>query len=304
MWVTRAGVVTPVESAWTGEFGSPVLSPDGTRLAVAVQSQESKDIWVMQLDRGSRLRLTLDGARNDFPTWTPDGRSVTFTSDRAGPSFDLWTKRSDGSGEPVLEIDDEHAIAEALWSPDGAWLVHRTSTNVQGAGDILVQRKGRDEKPAPIVASRFTESTPTFSPNGRWMAYSTSESGRSEIVVVPFPNAGDAKWPVSIDGGVEPWWSRDGREIFYRNAKQELVSARVETEGTFSIGTTTALFPDQRLPAHRSSAAVRRDRRRPAVSHDSTGRRRARAAGDPGAKRGGRARKQRPEVTSPPFRGA
>ena len=76
------------------------------------------------------------------------------------------------------------------------------------------------------------------------MAYSTSESGRSEIVVVPFPNTGDAKWPVSIDGGVEPWWSRDGREIFYRNSKQELVSARVEAEATFTVGTTTALFAD------------------------------------------------------------
>jgi len=245
VWVTRAGVVTPIESAGKGEFGSPVLSPDGTRLAVAIQGQESKDIWVIQLDRGSRLRLTLDGARNDFPTWTPDGRSVTFTSDRAGPSFDLWTKRSDGSGETVLEIDEEWAIAEALWSPDGSWLVHRTSTNVQGAGDILVQRRGLAMKPTPIAASRFTESTPTLSPNGRWMAYSTSESGRSEIVVVPFPNAGDAKWPVSIDGGIEPLWSRDGREIFYRNPKRELVSVRVETQNTFTIGTTTVLFPDQ-----------------------------------------------------------
>ena len=255
VWVTRAGVATSVDSTWTVEFGSPALSPDGTRLAVAVQGPESRDVWVTQLDRGPRLRLTLDGGRNDYPAWSPDGRSVTFTSDRASPSsFDLWTKRSDGSGEIVLELDEEGAIAEALWSPDATWFVHRTSTNVTGAGDILGRRKDRDTKPVPIVASRFTELAPAISPNGRWMAYSSSESGRNEIVVVPFPNAGDSKWPVSVAGGSEPLWSHDGRELFYRSGTGELVSVRVETRAEFSIGATTVLFPDQdyvRIDAHR-----------------------------------------------------
>ena len=116
-------------------------------------------------------------------------------SNRAGPSFDLWTKRSDGSGEPVLEIDEEWAIAEALWSPDGSWFVHRTSTNVQGQGDILARCTDRKMKPVPIVASRLSEFAPAISPNGRWMAYSTTETGRSEIVVAPFPNAGDSDGP-------------------------------------------------------------------------------------------------------------
>ena len=245
VWVTRAGVVTPIDPEWTAEFGSPVLSPDGRRVAVAVQGTASKDIWISQLDRGPRLRLTLDGARNDYPAWTPDGRSVTFASDRVSPSFDLWTKRSDGSGEPVLELDEEWAIAEALWSPDGAWFVHRTSTNVQGAGDILGRRTDREMKPVPIVATRFTELTPAISPNGRWMAYSSSETGRGEIVVVPFPNAGDSKWPVSADGGSEPLWSRDGRELFYRNSKRELVSVRVETQGSFSAGAPNVLFSER-----------------------------------------------------------
>ena len=254
VWVTRAGVVTAVDSTWKLAIGSPRLSPDGTRLAVVVQGLESRDIWVTQLDQGQRLRLTLDGDRNDYPAWSPDGRSVTFASDRVSASFDLWTKRSDGSGEPVLELDEEWAIAESLWSPDGAWFVHRTSTNVAGAGDILGRRKDRDTRPVPIVASRFTEMAPAISPNGRWMAYSSFESGRSEVVVVPFPNASDSKWPVSVGGGSEPLWSRDGRELFYRSGKGELVSVRVETRAEFSIGATTVLFPDQdyvRLSAHR-----------------------------------------------------
>jgi Tol biopolymer transport system component len=245
VWITRSGTVTAVDPAWTGEFGSPALSPDGTRVAVAIQGSESKDIWVAQLDRGPRLRLTLDGARNDYPSWTPDGRSVTFPSDRSSPSFDLWTKRSDGSGEPRLELDEKWALAEAVWTPKGDWLIHRTSTIEPGAGDILARRTDGTMKPAPIVASRFTEVAPAISPNGRWLAYATTETGRGEIVVVPFPNAGDSRFPVSAEGGSEPVWSRDGRELFYRNGTGQLVSVRVDIGDAFSIGATSPLFSER-----------------------------------------------------------
>ncbi len=170
VWVSRAGEVTPVDSTWRGEFGSPALSPDGRRVAVAVQGAQSMDIWVKQLDRGPSTRLTLDGGRNDYPAWTPDGGSVTFTSDRASPSFDLWTKSAVRAGDPVLEVDQPWAVAEALWSPDGAWLIHRTSTNVRGAGDIVGQRRGRMSEPVPLLATRFTEIQPAMAPNGRWLA--------------------------------------------------------------------------------------------------------------------------------------
>jgi hypothetical protein len=139
VWVSRDGLVEPVDPAWTGEFGSPALSPDGRRLALAIQGEASMDVWVKQLDRGPSLRLTFDGSRNDYPVWTPDGGSVTFTSNPAGPSFDLWTKRADGSTQAVLQLDEERAVAEALWSPEGTF-VYRTSTNERGAGDILTGR--------------------------------------------------------------------------------------------------------------------------------------------------------------------
>jgi serine/threonine-protein kinase len=254
LWVSRSGAVAPVDPAWREAFTSPALSPDGTRLAVSIQGATSMNVWVKQLDRGPSTRLTPDGGRNDYPEWTPDGTSVTFTSDRASASFDLWTRRADGIGEAVLELDEEWAIAEGRWSPDGAWFVHRTSTNVRGAGDIVGQRRSESDERIPLAASPFTETSPAFSPNGRWMAYTSSETGRNEIFVVPFPNTGDAKWPVSVGGGSEPTWSRDGRELFYRSGAREMVALRVETEGRFSTGATTVLFSDadyQRNPTVR-----------------------------------------------------
>ena len=242
VWVSRSGLVSPVDPAWTGEFGSPALSPDGQRLVVSIQGEASMDVWVKQLDRGPSIRLTFDGSRNDYPTWTPDGASVTFPSNRAGPSFDLWTKRADGSTPAVLELDEEWALAEALWSPDGTWFVHRTSSNEPGAGDILAGRPQRQTAPVPLVATGFTELAPAISPNGRWMAYSSNETGRSEIFVVPFPNAGEAKWPVSVGGGTEPSWSRDSDELFYRNGLGDMVAVGVTLEPTFSAGPTSVLF--------------------------------------------------------------
>jgi serine/threonine-protein kinase len=254
VWVNRDGHIESVDPEWVGELGSPALSPDGKRVAVALQGQQSMDIWLKQLDRGPSTKLTLDGGRNDYPVWTPDGASVSFSSDRASRSFDLWTKPADRSGDPVLEMDLPWAIAETAWSPDGQWFVYRTSTNVRGAGDILGRRGGPGAPSIPLVASNFTELGPTISPNGRWMAYSSNETGQREVFVVPFPNTKEARWPVSVAGGSEPAWSRDGRELFYRNRRGYMVAVRVETESGFSTRETTTLFAD--------TAFERRDVRR------------------------------------------
>jgi serine/threonine-protein kinase len=241
VWVSRAGVVEPVDPAWQGGFLFPALSPDGTRLAVTVQDSESQDVWVKQLDRGPSLKLTFEGGRNDYPTWTPDGRSVTFFSDRAG-GWDLWTKRADGSGEAVLELDRERGVPEARWSPDRQWLVYRTSVLDPGAGDILALRPGQDTEPVALVATEFHEGQPALSPDGSWMAYTSNETGRDEVYVVPFPNVGEGKWVVSNGGGTEPLWSRSGRELFYRNGQGDMVGVQVETEPTFSAGQSSVLF--------------------------------------------------------------
>jgi hypothetical protein len=240
VWVNRAGEAAPVDPEWTGAFYDPALSPDGTRLAVVIRSEASRDVWVKQLDRGPSLKLTFEGGGN--PTWTPDGALVTFSSN-PGATADLWTKRADGSAQAVLEFDDARALVESRWSPDGEWLVSSTTLTQRGASDILGLRPGQDTVPTPLVATDAQEREAAFSPDGRWMAYQSNETGRWQIYVVPFPNASAAKWVVSDRGGTEPQWSRSGREIFYRNGVGEMVAVRVETTPTFSAGPTSVLFP-------------------------------------------------------------
>lgn len=253
VWVSRDGQVERIDSTWTGDLGSPALSPNGRQLAVAMQGEASMDIWVKQLDRGPSLRLTVDGTRNDYPTWNPDGLFVTFTTNRVSPSFDLFSRRADGTGEMVLEHDEARAVAEARWSPDGAWLVFRTSTNEPGNGDILARRRARDV-PVPLATTEFTEFAPALSPNGRWMAYASTETGRAEVVVVPFPNSGGGRRMISSGGGTEPAWSRDGSELFFRDGSGHLVATSITTEPDFTVGPIRTLF--SALP-YRSSSVRR-----------------------------------------------
>jgi serine/threonine-protein kinase len=245
VWVTRDGKAQSVDPDWQGTFGFPSLAPDGRRLAVAwspdATSAILSEIWIKQLDRGPSIKLTLEGKTNYFPTWTPDGRSVTFSSNVAG-SIDVWTKRADGSAKAVRQFHEKRNVYGARWSPDGKWLIFQTGTAGLGAGDILGIRPGIDTAGVPLVATKFTEWSPSLSPDGRWLAYTSNESGQFEVYVVPFPNTSAAKWAVSTRGGTEPLWAHGGRELFYRDGAGNLVAVEVETTPTFSIGHSTALF--------------------------------------------------------------
>jgi serine/threonine-protein kinase len=245
VWVTRDGNAQPVDPDWQGQFWTPTLSPDGTRLAVRmVNSAGKSEIWTKQLDRGPSIKLTLKGSGSYFPAWTPDGRSVTFNSDLTAPdSFDLWTKRADGSGREMLQVHEKRGVYLARWSPDGKWLVFGTSSLPNSAHDILGFRPGIDTAPVPLVATKFDEVGPALSADGRWLAYTSNESGQNEIYVVPFPNTGASKWVVSARGGNEPRWSHGGSELFYRDASGDLVAVAVKTTPTFSLGRAVPLFP-------------------------------------------------------------
>ena len=242
-WVSRDGTAAQVDPTWQGAFDAPRLSPDGKRVALHEVSKNAADavIWIKQMDRGPALKLTPAGGYNGSPGWTPDGSSVTYQSNSGG-SYDLWTQRADASKPAVRQMHVARALSESAWSPDGKSLVGRTSVTGPGEGDMLLIRPGLDTVAVPLVATRFTEKNMTFSPDGRWLAYSANESGRFEVYVVPFPNVTAARYVVSSAGGDEPRWSHSGRELFFRDASGRMISAAVTTSPVFAVTQSTALF--------------------------------------------------------------
>jgi serine/threonine-protein kinase len=265
VWVTRDGKAQPVDQAWQGQFAEPAISPDGKQLAVTRSTDPTVlSIWIKQLDRGPSIKLTLEGT-SSYPVWTPDGRAVTYSSD-AGRSatYALWTKRADGSSQPVLQVREKRNLYPDGWSPDGKTLIFSSGTGSQGSGDILMIRPGVDTAPVPLVATKFTEIFAALSPDGRRLAYQSNESGQFEIYVVPFPNTRAAKWAVSTSGGSSPKWSNSGKELFYLDATSNLVAVEVKTAPTFSVGRSATLFraADFRSAAGNIDYAVARDGRR------------------------------------------
>jgi len=260
VWVTRTGEASPVDPAWMGRFRFPALSPDGTRLAVGVVDAEQQ-IWIKQLDHGPLSKLTFDGRNNSRPTWQIDGRSVTFLSD-AQSDLDVFRKRADGSAQAELLLDAPVPIQEVEWSRDGTRAVLRL--NSQPGGDLAVWQPGVDSVPAPLVAGPFDEVHPALSPDGRWLAYSSNESGRYEVYVRPFPDASSAKWQVSTDGGTQPLWAHSGGELFYLDGERQLVAATVTPGPAFALGERHPLFSTLGYgggDGHRAYDITRDDRR-------------------------------------------
>jgi serine/threonine-protein kinase len=265
VWITRQGAASPVDSGWTFDRpfnGGMTLSPDGTRLAVAIAGEPTSDIWIKQLDRGPLSRLTFEEFLKYRPVWSPDGRMVTYIADPGNNNAALYRKRADGSGEAERLVGSDKSLAEALWSRDGEWLVVRTTLPSR---DIQGFRPGGDTTLTPIVASpRFDERAPSLSPDGRWIAYQSDETGKSEIYVRPFPRADDGRWQVSTAGGEEPLWSHGGSEIFFRATSGEMMTVPVTTSPAFSAGVPTPLFqakPYARSLSYRAYDVSADDRR-------------------------------------------
>ena len=169
--------------------------------------------------------------------WTPDGKSVTFISEREKDG--LWNKRADGSGSEELVLESNRAIITAEWSQSGEWLV--ISAGSPGSDDILAFRPGVDSAPIPIIASPFHEFEPAQSPDGRYLAYVSDESGQREIYIRPFPNTDDGKWLISGGGGIEPAWSADGQELFFRDLTGQNIHVVDLSRGPSSVLLTTTV---------------------------------------------------------------
>ncbi|MDB4890030.1 MAG: protein kinase [Gemmatimonadetes bacterium] len=250
-WVSRDGTAQPVDPAWTGALMAPSISPDGTRLAVGVRPVQGRnEIVIKQLDRGPALKLTSPAIYSNAPAWTPDGRSITYQSNQ-DRTFDLWTRRADGSAPPTLAArTTAQSFSEALWSPDGKSLIGRTSLSATGEGDIMISHPPQDTTMRPLIATQSTEKNMTFSPDGKWMAYASNESGQFEVYVVPFPDVHASRTLLSSAGGNEPRWSHRGNEIFYRDKMGNMIAAEVKTSAEFSAVKSTVLFPAAQYEGH------------------------------------------------------
>ena len=244
--VSRTGRESEIDSSWSpGPYWDVRLSPDGGRLAL-VGGDSTSGIWIKQLDGGPLSRLT--AAENVYSLdWTSDGRDLTGLS-----TDELLSIRADGSRPAATLLKLVEPVGDAIWSHDGRWLVLRTDAP---NFDLRAVRVGNDSASVTISASpRFSEMAATLSPDDRWVAYVSDESGRYEVYVRPFPNAADARWQVSTAGGTEPRWSHGGKEIFYRSAAGEMVAAAVGTTAGFSPGSQRVLFRADAMranPTHR-----------------------------------------------------
>lgn len=253
VWVTRDGKTQPVDPDWAGNFWGPSISPDGKQVALGLTTLNgATELWAKQLDRGPSIKLTSDENDSEQPTWTPDGRSVTFSARNGPENSVLWTRRADGSGEPALQFRPKTLAYDTHWSPDKSWLIYTAQAPVTPT-DIVGLRPGTDSAPVSLIATKYFEFTPTLSPDGKWMAYVSDESGRYEIYVVPFPNTGSARWAISTHGGTAPVWSRRINELFYRDLANNLVSVEVKTAPTFSVVSSVALFS---MAAFRNSGVI------------------------------------------------
>ncbi len=235
--VDREGVATPVDPEWRGGFETLSLSPDGSMLALGAGASDGGQIWVKELDAGPQRPLTFEGNENHRPTWAPDGSSVTYLV-----ATRVLNTRADG-GAPSEEITVDAAVWEVEWSNDGTWLVMRTGGTGTGTRDLQAFRPGIDSVLRVVVASPADEYGPALSPDGRWIAYVSNESGREEVYVRPFPEADRVRVQVSVNGGTEPRWAHSGRELFMRNTRGEMVVYNVRAdESTFTVEGTEVLF--------------------------------------------------------------
>jgi eukaryotic-like serine/threonine-protein kinase len=259
VWVSRNGAEQPL-AAPAHTYLTPRLSPDGRRVAVAITEQDSQ-VWLYDLSRQTLTRFTFEGTYNVIPVWTPDGKRIAFQSNKEGPNNIYW-QLADGSGGLERLFTGEYLQAPTSWSPDGQllafhevnpatgrdiWVLRMSDPSSgsgqppsAGSGQVPSPGSGQGRKAQPFLRTRFDEGVPRFSPDGHWLAYISDESGRYEIYVQPYPGPG-GKWQISTEGGSEPVWNPNGRELFYRTG-DKMMAVEIATQPGFAAGTPRMLF--------------------------------------------------------------
>ncbi|HXG89164.1 MAG TPA: hypothetical protein VNJ02_12575 [Vicinamibacterales bacterium] len=257
-WVDRTGkVLGTLGAPDEGNLLTPRVAPDGRRVAVQRTVQGNTDLWL--LDGARTSRVTFDAGRDRFPIWSPDGRWLVFDSERTGVR-DLYGKDASGAGVEARLVASAQTKTATDWSADGRFLLYH-SADLQTGGDLWAQEMDPSTgaaraggAPGTVLRTPFTERWGRFSPDGRWVAYQSNESGRTEIYVRPWtPPAAAAgaaapapsgQWQVSTAGGITPVWRADGQALYYLGPDGALMAAPVTTRGTaLAPGTPVALFP-------------------------------------------------------------
>jgi len=218
-WMDREGKFVPLR-ALAGDYTDPQFSPDGKRLAVRVTTNGQSDIWVYDWERDTMTRFTFEPGFDGSPVWSPDGKRIAFASDRGGGQGIYW-QSADGTGEVQRLLESKNQVVPQSFSPDGKTLAY-TENDPKTQWDILLLPLEGDEKSGwkpgkarVFLNGPFTEAYAAISPDGRWLAYASLESGRPEVFVRPLSGSG-GKWQVSNAGGWMPQWSRNGKELFFR----------------------------------------------------------------------------------------
>ncbi len=276
VWVDRSGREEPLDMP-AGRHFDPRLSPDGSRIAVATEAAGNTDVWVIDTAGGRRRRITFDPAIDRYPLWTPDGKALLFQSARDG-TLGVYRKMLDTDrAEERLFTDSTRYVVPWSWSADGETLVTTELALTGGSGyDVGALSLSGTPVWKGLLGSTFTEGQPVVSPDGKWMAYGSTEGGGgSGVYVRPFPDVRAGVEQVSTDGGNNPDWTRNGRELVYRNG-DTMMAVPVELSQAFRAGTPEVLFKGTYFNDIGTQWAVTRDGTRflmmkPVAASDGTG---------------------------------
>jgi eukaryotic-like serine/threonine-protein kinase len=241
VWVSRDGKEDKISEP--NLYRNPRISPDGTKVAVSAYIGQNRDIWIADLVHKMTARLTFNSGTDDAPLWTPDGKRIFSNSALEGRAGRLYSRSADGTGrEELVPAEDLDFVYPFSWSRDGKNLIVMRGhifSNLNTDIGMLALEGGR--KWRALLGEKHNESQPRISPDGQWMAYTSDESGRSQVYARPFPDVDKGKWQVSAGGGDSPLWSPDGRELFYLNG-DAVMKVAVKTDPSFSHETPVALF--------------------------------------------------------------
>jgi eukaryotic-like serine/threonine-protein kinase len=247
VWANRGGnQITPIIDKLPNLQDARV-SPQGDRIALEIDNAQS-DIWTLDIARGVRTRLTFGPVQNSYPIWSPDGKSVAYISGRNGRSS-IYRKRSDGSGDEELLLSDDQQLITNDWSRDGKYIIYSKGTS-GGTWQLWALPLRGDSKPLMIVphAAFSLGASGSLSPDGKWIAYASDESGNVESYVAAF-GGGQGKWQVSSNGGTRPQWSKDGKELFFMDPSYTLSAVPVkQINGALQFGSAQTLVKNWSAP--------------------------------------------------------